>query len=282
MSAEHTTYPPPRHLLRDLRITVDREGQDVVGRLDVVPAILDASGRPRVGVLATLIDVVAGEMAIRSVLPNWTATSELSVQVDELPARGSIEATPRLLRSGRQRVVLEVALRSGSDARALGIGTVGFSVLPARSEFQQGGHWAEAPASRTEFGLPDSGFEKSVFDSMGLEFEEGTPGSARVGVPAYLLNSLNALQGGAVAILLEASAEHFAAACLGGPVRVRSLAVHYLELCRVGPIRAEARSIARTPGGMLVRVELFDEGSDAGLRSLATVQVDESPDVLRP
>jgi hypothetical protein len=45
-----------------------------------------------------------------------------------------------------------VALRSGPDARPLGIATVGFSILTARSDFQNGGHWAEAPAARTEGG----------------------------------------------------------------------------------------------------------------------------------
>ena len=115
MNPERPIYPPRRHLLRDLGIVVDRVDQQVVARLEPLPEIGDQTGRTRVGVLATLADVIAGETAIRSVLPNWTATSNLAIHVDEIPHSEPIEATSRILRSGRQTVVLEVALRNGRD-----------------------------------------------------------------------------------------------------------------------------------------------------------------------
>jgi acyl-coenzyme A thioesterase PaaI-like protein len=282
MSAPPSSYPPPQHLLRDLRIVLDRTSStdaslDVTAKIIGGPEITDSGGRVRVGVLATLVDVVAGEMAIRTVLPGWTATSDLSVHVDEVPGEGPIEASARVLRSGRQTVVLEATLRAGIDRREFGVAHVGFAILPPRGDLQSGSHWAAAPAERTEFALPDSGFEKPILDTLGLEFDVESPAITRLpGIPDYLINSLGALQGGAVAILLEAAAERFARATLTGPVRVRSIAIHYLKLGRVGPIRAESRRIARTAGGELVRVTLHDEGADDVLLSVATIQVDEA------
>lgn len=273
------TYPPARHLLRDLGIVIDRDDAGARASLAIVPEIGDATGRPRLGAVATLVDVVAGETAIRAIraiLPGWTATSDLGLYVDELPMHGSIEATPRVLRSGRQTVILEVALRSVDEARELGFATLGFAVLPVRSDLQKSDQWADTPERHTEFALPDSGFRKPVLDAIGLEFDPSDPGIARIDVSPYLRNSLGALQGGAVATVLEASAEHRAAALLDGPLRVRSLAIHFLKLARVGPIRAEARPFSRSAGGLLLRVELFDEGAEDALLTVGVAQVDEA------
>lgn len=281
MSSSPAEYPPARHLLRDLRIVIDRtqtdrEEPNAIASLEIRPEIVDPSGRPRVGVLATLVDVIAGEIAIRSVRPNWTATSDLSVYVDDVPTRGRVYASARVLRAGRQTVVLEASLRSDADEE-FALAQVGFAVLPARSEFQSDTHWAAAPTPRTEFGLTDSGFEKSLLDTLGFETDHGDPSTSRLPtIPSYLINSLGALQGGAVAILVEAAAEGFARATLGRSVRLRSLAIHYLKLGRVGPIRAACRRIARTNDGLLVRVSLFDEGADDVLLTVAMIQVDEA------
>jgi acyl-coenzyme A thioesterase PaaI-like protein len=293
VSASAPGYPPDRHLLRDLRIVIDRAtqdpgGRDAVARLEICPEIMDASGRLRVGVIATLVDVIAGETAIRSVRPNWTATSNLSVYVDQIPTRGAIQASAQVLRSGRRSVVLEATLRGGEaggeasrEAQdAFAVAQIGFAVLPARGDFQSDTqsdtHWASVPAVRTEFGLADSGFEKPLLETMGIEFDDRDASISRLrAIPSYLINSLDALQGGAVAILAEAAAERFAAATLGGFVRVRSLAIHYLELGRIGPIRTQCRRIARTRAGLLVRVSLFDEGAADLLLSVAMIQVDE-------
>lgn len=278
MNDARPSYPPPQHLLRDLRIVLERSDDAVVARLEPTPEVADATGRTRVGVLATLLDVVAGEAAIRSALPDWAATSDLSLSVDEIPTSGPIEARASILRAGRQTIVLEASLRDGRDGREFGLGHLGFARLPAKTDFQSRGHWAEAPTSRTDFGTSDTGFEKPLLEKMGLVRGNGeAAGVAQIpSVPPYLINSLGALQGGALAILLEAAAEHFARVALARPVRVRSLAIHYLKLARVGPIRAESRLLARTAGGVQVHVKLFDGGAGDVLSSVATVQVEEA------
>lgn len=289
MSESAPSYPPSRHLLRDLGVVIERDssaslegGQSgVTGSLEVVPAMLDAVGRVRVGVLATLVDVVAGETAIRAVSPDWIATSSLEVGVAALPATGWIEARPRVLRKSRQTVVLEAKLTSRSEQgkdEPIGLATLGFAILPARSAIQKSAHWAETPDSRSEFGLADSGLRAPILDAIGIQTDPARPDQARLALDPYLVNSLGALQGGGMAILLEATADRLAEVLLGRRVRVRSLTIHYLKLARRGPVRAEARPIALSQtGGALLRVELYDEGRDGGeeeLLSVASVQVE--------
>lgn len=273
------SYPPASHFLRDLGIVIERDPVDperTLAGIEITPALLDASGRPRLGVLATLVDVIAGDGAIRAALPNWAATSDLNLCVDQLPQQGPIEASLRILRSGRQTVLLEASLRAPGFASACGLATLTFMVLPARENDEKAEHFSAAVASRTEFGGPDSGFTQPICTAIGLEPDPEDASIMRLAIVPYVRNSLGALQGGVGAMLLEATAERHASALLEGPVRVRSLAVHYLKLGRVGPVRAVARSLAQTPGGLLTRVELVDEGAEDALLSVATIQVDET------
>ena len=56
--------------------------------------------------------------------------------------------------------------------------------------------------------------------------------------------------------------------------------MHYLKLGRARPIRAATWTIARTAGGLLVQVTLFDEGAKDVLLTLATIPVDEANAVV--
>lgn len=275
-----STYPPTDHILNDLGIAIERDLEHpdrTRATLDLRPAFLDDTGRPRVGVLAILADVIAGESAIRSVMPNWAATSDLSLAVADLPSEGPIEATLDILRSGRQTVVLEVHLHPPGaprgDAR-FGLATLTFSVLPGRGNDEKTLRFSESVGQRTDFSSLGQSLEKPIGDALGLEPDPMDPSILRLPMRPYVENSLGALQGGVGAVLLEAAAEQFARHELDAPVRVRSLAIHYLKLGRIGPIRATARTLTQTPAGLLARVALHDEGKDDALLSVANVQVD--------
>ena len=97
------TFPPPRHLTRDLAVHIRREGGIATLTLPIVPALLDASGRLRIGVAAMVADIISGEAAVREALPGWIATLGLSIQTGELPAEGHLTAVPaRSERDGRR------------------------------------------------------------------------------------------------------------------------------------------------------------------------------------
>ena len=283
-SAKPTAYPPSHHIVRDLRIAIDRSSGEWLIRIPIGPEILDASGRPRVGILAVIADMIAGQTAIREVAPSWIATSNLSLSVGELPSEGILVGRPKVLRKGATTIVIEVELEhlheQKESGRSVGITTLGFAILPRRNELQAELHRSRSDGRDTVYApSPGAGLTKPLLEAMAVAFDPQDPGTAQVAVDPYLQNTLGALQGGIVAIFAEATAERFAASVLGAPVRVRGLELQYLKLGKVGPIRARAREIGRTASGLIVRVELDDRGQGEALLTVATVWIDRlAPD----
>lgn len=264
-------YPPPHHITQDLAPTIDRsEGESVI-QLPIVPRVLDGSGGLRIGVAAMAADIVSGETAIREALPGWVATANLSLQVEALPDEGTLCVRPRLLRKGRTTLVQEVGLDHLESSRALGLGTVAFSLLPSRREMQDRVAWAEHPSLQTVFGDGRNQLAAPITERLGFETDPSDPAITRAPMTDYVVNTLGAMQGGVVALLLETAAERFATDRLEGPVRLRSLEIHYLSLARGGPIRATVREVARLREGIWMRVELSDEGREGRLTTVGSV-----------
>jgi acyl-coenzyme A thioesterase PaaI-like protein len=273
--SEPPTYPPDLHIVRDLGPVIERGPEGAAILLPIVPEISDAGGRPRVGVLATVIDIIAGETAIREVLPSWVATSNLSLHVGPLPQHGTLRARPRVLRHGRTTLVMEVDVDHVETGDPLGLSTIGFSILPSRSALQARVDWAEKPEARTEFASEGSGLTKPLLETLGVVFDPAEAAHTRLAASSYVINTLGAMQGGVVAILIDAAADHFAAQRSGRVSQLRGLEIHYLKLARVGPVRADVRTLSETASGLLLRVSLHDEGADNVLLTVATVMVDK-------
>ncbi len=269
-------FPPSHHLTRDLAVRIRRDDDGATLTLPIGPALLDGSGRVRTGVVAMIADIISGEAAIREALPGWIATLGLSLQVGVLPGEGHLAARARKIRKGRTTLVFEVDLEHVETGSEVGLSTITFSLLPARNELQARAAWAEEPEPETDFATADSGFAAPLLDAIGFAPKAGDPSIARAEKTDYVGNTLGAMTGGVVAILAEAAADHFAASELGGATRVRSLEIHFLRLAKTGPIRAEARTLGRLASGLIVRVELRDEGRDDALTTLATVVVDRA------
>lgn len=268
---EPGAYPPARHILRDLAPRIERQAGETTLLQPIADSLLDASGAIRAGVLAMDVDVLAGDVALRGVHPNWVATSGLSLQLDRAPGSGTIRLRPRALRQGRTTSVVEVALEHVESGAPVGLSTTSFSVLPSREGFQRQTHWIDHPEPVVAFGGDAPDFDCPIAEAIGIRGDVADPAfTALDRVDDYVVNSLGALQGGVAAILLDAAAERFAAAAIGGPARLRHLEIHYLKLGRVGPIRATTREVATLSGGArLLRVELRDAGRDDVLLSVA-------------
>jgi acyl-coenzyme A thioesterase PaaI-like protein len=272
---EPVAFPPAHHLVRDLRVVVDRAQDAARIRLPIVPELFDAAGRPRVGVVAVIADMIAGQTAIREVAPSWIATGNLGLTVGELPTSGTLEGRPRVLRKGATTIVIEVELDHLESDRPVGLSTLGFSILPRRNAMQAALHEARSgDGVGTLYAPAGRGLGKPLLEAMGVAFDPADPAVAEVPLDPYLQNTLGALQGGVVAILMEATAERLARARLGGAVRVRGIELQYLKLGRKGPIAARARELARTPWGLIARVELFDRGDAEAHLTVATVPVE--------
>lgn len=259
---EADAYPPPRHLLRDLGLFTERRDGALWTGLVPTPALTGDGGRLHAGVLATLVDVAGGGLALESAAPDWIATQDLSLHCYDLPARGEVTAHPALVRHSATTVIVEASLRDA--ATEIGRATMTFRVLPSRGGAQT--YDRDRPDDRFEFALPDSGLEGTLADALGLERVEGSVWQHALG--PYLGNSLGAMQGGAVAILADLVAQGAAEAALGGSVRIDDLALQYLSLVKVGPVRAHAEVLHHDAGGARLRVEIRDGGADDRLCTL--------------
>ncbi|MFT5444098.1 MAG: acyl-coenzyme A thioesterase PaaI-like protein [Myxococcota bacterium] len=250
---------------------VELEGLRCRTGIQVVPHLC-TNGVLRVGAVATLIDVAAGAYATRAVSPNWVATCDLVLHTLAPVAQGTVIAVPRKLRHGKTTLVVEVDVFEASNPdRHTATGTVTFSILESRGAIQR-----TDPADeliRTEFALPTTELAKPIIETMGVEVVDASLGQLKVALTPYLGNTLGAVQGGAIALLAEASAE-LAGRHIGDAGWVtRDMVIHYLSLGKVGPLSSRAKVLRSTEDGALLRVELYDEGRDRRLLTTITAEV---------
>jgi uncharacterized protein (TIGR00369 family) len=279
VTAEQTTqqatagaYPPDVHVLRDLRLWIEREAGASRAGLEIVPELLDAAGSARAGVIATLVDAAGGDCAVRTAAPHWVATSDLVLHVTRPVRAGPVHATPLVLRRTRTTVVIEVTLADA--AGAAGLATMTFAVLPAQGPVQRMGAGEDAP--RTEFARPGSGLAEPLPQRLGVRRLDAAQGRLELPLAPYVGNSLGALQGGVTAILVDLAAEAAAARSLGGACRVSELALNYLALARAGPVESRASLLRRDAGAALLRVELRDAGAGDRLVAVATARAERA------
>jgi uncharacterized protein (TIGR00369 family) len=262
-------YPPDVHVLRDLRLWIERDASGSRTGLELVPQMHNVRGHAQLGVLATLVDGAGGECALRAALPDWVATSDLVLHVARPLRSGTLLAVPEVLRRTRTTVVIEVTLREGgSGGEAAGLATMTFSVLPARGEVQRMGAGRDEP--RTEFASADSRLDAPFLERIGARVVDAAEGRIELPLSPYVGNSLGALQGGLVAALADLAAERLAGAASGAPCATTDLALNYLALGRVGPIRTRGRLLRREPAGAVVRIELRDAGAQDRLVAVAS------------
>jgi acyl-coenzyme A thioesterase PaaI-like protein len=249
-------------MLRDLALTVEHhEDGTSVGRLPVVDALLDDHGRVRLGILATLVDAIGGGLAAYAAAPGWIATADLDLQLSgastDVPA---IDATGRVLRAGRSTAVIAVDLAAGSVP--LGLATMTFAVLPRRESNPV------MPDDRTTgpqsfiAGTADAGFTVGVLDAFGVRTVDAARGHVELEPTEYVENSLGAVQGGAVAVVVERAAELALSHAAGRPLEPVGVALTYLALAREGPIRSAVDVLGVEPRWGSARVELVDAAAD--------------------
>ena len=264
-------YPPERHVLRDLRLWTERDASGARSGLPVVPEIRGPDGDVQLGVLATLVDVAGGELAVRSARPEWVATSDLVLHRLRAVQGASVEARPALVRRTRTTIVLEVTLSDGAP-EPLGLATMTFAIVPAREPQQRMGVGADA--ARTEFALPGSGLDRPIVPRIGAQCLDAAAGRIELPLGPYTVNSLGALQGGVAALLVTLAAEAAGGAAQGGPCVARDLALNYLSLARESPAATSARVLRRDASGALLRVEVRDgAGRTTAVASVGVARV---------
>jgi uncharacterized protein (TIGR00369 family) len=262
-------YPPDRHLLRDLRLEFDHsDGETSRAWLPVVPELCTDHGGVRAGALATLVDVIGGGLAATSVQPDWIATADLTLHVVGAATSGSVAARARVAHAGRTTVVIEVELQDDAGAE-IGLATMSFAVLPRRADNPQI-RTSEATGPTT-MALASSRLDASLLDMLDVRVVDAARGELQVPIGDWSRNSLGAIQGGAVATIVDGAAEAATRAATGEPLVVTDLQITYLALGRIGPIRTRVEVLGTSAGHATARVELVDAGAESRVTSVARV-----------
>lgn len=258
-------YPPLRHMLRDLLISVEfQEKTHCVVRAPVVPQICADRGGVHVGVVATLVDVLGATLAIRAIYPDWIATAGLSIYTIRPAKSGTVVASGTVLRAGQSINVIDVDIReelsdSTHSSSSIGAAIMTFSRLPRRKDTIE----VEADSvNGVAFAVEGSGLPRRYLDEVGLQILDNTAGIVEVKMTDYVRNSFGAIQGGIVALLADVAGQCAARAATGKPLTTKDLTIHYLSQGKVGPFRTRARVLRETKDTVLTRVELVDSGAN--------------------
>lgn len=264
-------YPPPNHILRDLRATtcwVDDEELHLYAPLQQ-PAT-DALG-VQVGVIAGLVDIAGATAAFAHVAPDWCATSDLSFQRSGGVVEGPVVISTRVLRAGGRVVTVRSEVFDGRGderpSRHAGTAVMTFSRIAsdaARFDVDEASDRQAAVGERREMTDSSAGFLDPPLVAMGLRHLE--PGVVELEKTPYVLNSFGTVNGGATAITLAAAAQ----SAVEGAVAA-DLSVRYVGQAGVGPVRTVARELADYDSYASVDVELVDTSENDRLIALGTV-----------
>ena len=119
--------------------------------------------------------------------------------------------------------------------------------------------------------LPTSRLDAPLLDTLGVRVVDAAGGELEAPVGEWSLNSLGAMQGGAVATVIDAAAETAIRAATSEPLVVTDLQITYLALGRVGPIRTRVDVLGVSVGHARARVELVDAGAESRITTVARV-----------
>jgi uncharacterized protein (TIGR00369 family) len=136
MEASNPGAPPPERVLTpghafeafDWKI-VDEDGADWVMEMEITPRVVNSSGALQGGLLATLIDSVAGMSLMQGDLTGpRSVTSEMQVSFLAGARVGPVRAVAHVLHRGRRTAVVRVDVRDvGADDLYVATGTLRFA-----------------------------------------------------------------------------------------------------------------------------------------------------------
>ena len=225
----------------------------------------------RAGALATLVDVIGGGLAATVAHPDWIATADLTLHLVGAATEGSVEARARVVHAGRTTVVIEVDLLDDAGAE-IGIATMSFAVLPRR-DGNPDVTTTMASGPVDDGARPARGMRATAARrARASAWSTPRAASSRRRSSDWSRNSLGAMQGGAVATVVDAAAEVAARAATERAARRHRHPAHATSRsARVGPMRTRVDVLGAAPGTATTHVELVDLGSGSRVTSVARV-----------
>ena len=248
-------FEPGRIFIRDLNFqsVPGPNPQEVAGTATLSEHLRHpATSVPRLSVLATIADCVAGVAAGSAFHPRLGLTLDIGVHIIAPKIADDLAIAARLLKEGRTTVSAEVRFSDRWTGELVAISDLTFIASPRPQDL--------APTAlayvRSEGTMP-----VPFPDHVGVRRVQ--PGIAEVELGPLVAQASGTVQGGIIALLAEVAAETLCDRLIVG------LDVRYLAAVRSGPGRASARAL----NDALIRVEVRDVGSNDRLTALAMVRL---------
>jgi acyl-coenzyme A thioesterase PaaI-like protein len=238
-----------------LGISLWTEGDLALASAVVQPEFFKpGTDRVRLGVLATLVDMVAGSPAHAIINP----TVDLRVTLlSPAPTTGTIELVTYPVKSGRLLFIGETLLHTGDPTQPFARSVCTFMNKPL-------------DAARTDI-FPVGQLGAEHYDAS-LRVREVEPGVFEMDNHEIVRNGANGtVQGGAQALLAELTGEA-ALASLDGDLTAVDLEIRYLNRVKEGPVRAQAEVVPSSLDGPWVRVATTEPPAGDRIVSLTTLQ----------
>ena len=119
------------HLLQQLAMRdVQVAGADLAVELELDGRITNPRGALQGGLLATLVDIVAGRAVLTGGPRDGVATSDLTIHYLRGLTVGPARATATVVRRGARSAVVSVDVVDAGSGTRCAVATVGFSVTP--------------------------------------------------------------------------------------------------------------------------------------------------------
>ncbi len=230
---------PPPHLLAALGLELWTEDGVTHGVAELGPTTWAVgTERPRLGLLATMADMVAGMPPSGAINP----TVDLSIQLmAPAPARAAVHLVCRPAKVGRRLFVGEVMFDSAGVPFARATVTFLNQLMPEADPLVLSG-----PGGRPETSIEERLQSRAKDDrTLVVPLTEATT------------NPGGTMQGGLQATVAEMASE-WALVCHGQFV-VTDLDIRYLGRICAGPLVATGEVVSVNDGSAFVRVELTDE-----------------------
>jgi uncharacterized protein (TIGR00369 family) len=127
---DETTTPTLAELFAQIGMRpVTHEGEFAM-TMPVSPHVVNTSGALQGGLIATLVDVAGGQFGLDYLQPDTTmTTSDLFVRYLRPIRQGSALAVPRMLRTGRRAMVMQIDIYGDGGAELAATATVNFAII---------------------------------------------------------------------------------------------------------------------------------------------------------
>jgi acyl-coenzyme A thioesterase PaaI-like protein len=248
----------------------------------LTPSGRSLAGLPSLGVLMTLVDIGASDPAMVASRPDWNVTLDLSMHRAAPLAEGPMVVDSRLLRAGKKLVVVAAnafdgrgeedlavvatAIDRGSGPTLAASGLITFARVPRSAAPGMDGYDPALSIGEVRHHPVDAPPDRPMFERMNLVVVDAHRGMARLESTPYVVNSVGTINGGALAVFVEAAAEAMRPGMAAGDIEI-----HYLSQVKVGPAETAGAVLRESDDLAVVNVRVTDAGNEGQLLALATV-----------